>query len=93
VTGLEEAVAAELLRLASELLPLDGSPPSYQEPLAARLDSLQRLTLAVAVEDRFQIVLSDDDAAGADTLAAVARLVVQRASPRHLPPLHAAEPR
>jgi acyl carrier protein len=85
VTAPELAVAGEILRLAGEVLELSGPPPSLDEPLDGRLDSLQLLTLVVAIEDRFRIVLTDDDAAGADTLEAVARLVVQRASPSSLP--------
>ena len=91
MTGPEQAVAQEILRLAGEQLQLDGPLPSFDEPLAGRLDSLQLLTLVVAVEDRFQIVLTDDDAAGAATLAAVARLVVQRASPASLAAPHPPE--
>ncbi len=78
MTAREAAVVEELLRLARERLLLDGSLPSPAEPLAGRLDSLQRLTLVVAVEDRFQIILTDDDAAGATTLEDVARLVAAR---------------
>jgi len=85
VTAAEEAVVAELLRLAREQLELDGPPPSAEEPLAGRLDSLQLLTLAVAVEDRFHVALTDDEAAEASTLLEVARLVLARADPSRLP--------
>jgi acyl carrier protein len=85
VTAAEEAVVAELLRLAGEQLELHGPPPAPQEPLAGRLDSLQLLTLAVAVEDRFHVTLTDDEAAEASTLLEVARLVLARADPSRLP--------
>jgi acyl carrier protein len=43
------------------------------------------LSLVVAVEDRFRIVLADDDAATTRTLEDLARLVAKRASPEVLP--------
>lgn len=85
MTAREAAVAREVLRLAREQQLIEGPPPSPEEPLAGRLDSLQLLTLVVAIEDHFQIVLTDDDAAGASTLEDVARLVVARASQSRLP--------
>ena len=93
MTAREAAVAREILRLAREHLALDGPPPSSGEPLAGRFDSLQLLTLVVAIEDRFQIVVTDDDAAGTSTLEDVARLVVERASPSRLPAVDPAEER
>jgi acyl carrier protein len=74
----EVAVAAEILRLAREELRLEFSPPAPDEPLADRLDSLALLALAVAVEDRFRVALSDDEAARARTLADLSRLVCAR---------------
>jgi len=85
VTGREAAVAGEILRLACEQLALEGPPPRLDEPLSGRLDSLQLLTLVVAVEDHFQVVLTDDDASRATTLEEVARLVIERAGPSRLP--------
>jgi len=81
----ERAVADEILRLAREDLAFEGAPPGLHEPLAGRLDSLQLLALVVAVEDRFHVVLADDDAAGVRTLAAVSRLVAARGDPTRLP--------
>jgi acyl carrier protein len=86
VTGLERAVAREILRLAREELRLPGEPPAPDEVLAGRLDSLMLLSLVVAVEDRFHVVLTDDDARHAATLADLARLVAARADPARLPP-------
>ncbi len=80
----EAAVAREILRIAREDLRLDGDP-SPDEPLAGRLDSLALLSLVVAVEDRFRVVLADDDAAGTRSLADLARLVAARAAPEALP--------
>jgi acyl carrier protein len=81
VTAREETVALELVQLAREVLELDGPAPLPDEPLAGRLDSLQLLTLVVAIEDRFRVILTDDDTVGASTLADVARLVVARTGP------------
>jgi acyl carrier protein len=78
VTGRELAVAAEIVRLAGEDLRVDGALPAPDEPLAGRLDSLRLLALVVAVEDRFRVNLTDDDAAEARTLIDLARLVAAR---------------
>lgn len=85
MTRLEAAVAAEILRLAREQLRLEGAAPAPDEPLAGRLDSLLLLSLVVAVEDRFHVILTDDDARHAATLADLARLVAARADPARLP--------
>jgi acyl carrier protein len=77
VTAREATVAAEILRLAREELKLEAEV-SPDEELASRLDSMALLALAVAVEDRFLVILTDDDAAGARTLADLARLVVAK---------------
>ena len=91
MTGQEAAVVDELLRLAREQLELDGAPPAPEEALAGRLDSLQLLTLAVAIEDHFHVILTDDEAAEAASLLQVARLVITRADPARLPGGVAAE--
>jgi len=86
MTEREAAVAREILRMAREELKLEGEPPAPDEPLGARLDSLSLLALVVAVEDRFHLVLTDDDAAHARSLEDLARIVVARAPPERLPP-------
>jgi acyl carrier protein len=82
---LEAAVAREIVRIAREELRLEGEPPALDEPLAAALDSLALLALVVAVEDRFRVILSDDDAARARSLGDLARIVVARAPRERLP--------
>ncbi len=84
MTPLEAAVAGEIRRLArAELrLEVDGRD---DEELAARLDSLALLSLVVAVEDRFHVILGEEDAERARTLADLARLVAGRAPPELLP--------
>ena len=49
------------------------------EELASRLDSLALLSLVVAVEDRFRILLTDEDATTARSLSDLARIVAARA--------------
>jgi acyl carrier protein len=84
VTAREQAVAAEIRRLVREEL---RSPISFgdDEELASRLDSLALLSLVVAVEDRFRVILDDEDASRTRSLADLARLVAGRASPGALP--------
>jgi acyl carrier protein len=85
VSSREQRVAEEILRIAREDLRLDGEQPPPDEPLAGRLDPLALLSLVVAVEDRFRVILSDDDAAKASTLRDLARPVATRASAEDFP--------
>ncbi len=84
MTDREAAVAAEIVRMAREDLGFRGDPAAG-EALADALDSLELLSLVVAIEDRFRMVLDDADAAGTRTLEDLARLVVSRADPARLP--------
>ncbi len=45
-----------------------------------RLDSLSLMTLVVGLEDRFQIVLSEEDSAGIRTVGELAALVLRKAA-------------
>jgi acyl carrier protein len=85
MTEREAAVAREIVRIARDELKLEGEPPPPDAPLAERLDSLALLGLVVAVEDRFRVILGDDDAAGARSLADLARIVAARAAPELIP--------
>jgi acyl carrier protein len=85
MSGREAAVAREILRIAREELKLDAEPPAPGEPLAEALDSLALLALVVAVEDRFHVILTDDDAVRARSLEDLARIVAERADPERLP--------
>jgi acyl carrier protein len=85
MTEREAAVVREILRIARDELRIEGEP-APGEPLADRLDSLALLALVVAVEDRFHVVLADDDAAATRTLEDLARLVLARAPAERLPP-------
>jgi acyl carrier protein len=85
MTERESAVAGEILRIVRDELGLSGAVPAPDAALASALDSLQLLSLVVAVEDRFRIVIEDDDAAGTRSLADLARLVLSRADAALLP--------
>ncbi|HTP51171.1 MAG TPA: acyl carrier protein [Anaeromyxobacteraceae bacterium] len=84
MTETEEAVASEIRRIAKEELRL-AIDARDDEELASRLDSLALLSLVVAVEDRFQVALTEEDAASARSLADLARLVAARAALGVLP--------
>ncbi|HET8733380.1 MAG TPA: acyl carrier protein [Anaeromyxobacteraceae bacterium] len=80
----EQAVAAEIRRIARDELHARLSFGDEEE-LAGKLDSLALLSLVVAVEDRFRIALTEEDAARTRSLADLARLVAARAAPEVLP--------
>jgi len=85
VTAREAAVAAEIRRLAREELRLEVEPGDDEEVLAERLDSLALLSLVVAVEDRFRVILTEEDASRVRSLSDLARLVAARAPPEAIP--------
>ena len=85
MTPREAAVAAEIRRLAREELRLEVEPGHDDEALAERLDSLALLSLVVAVEDRFRVILTEEDAARARSLSDLARLVAARAPAEAIP--------
>jgi acyl carrier protein len=79
VTEREREVLAEINRvLATELE--SKTPVTSNEALGAceALDSLGLITLAVGLEDRFRIKLSEEDAPGLATFRDVIRLVNRR---------------
>ncbi len=84
MTDRETAVAREILRIAREELRLEGNP-APGEPLASMLDSLALLALVVAVEDRFRVVLTEDDGAKARTLEDLACIVAARTGYEGIP--------
>jgi acyl carrier protein len=79
LTPREQEVAAEIRRIVREELHA-RTEFADDEELASRLDSLALLSLVVAVEDRFRILLTDDDAMTARTLSDLARIVAARAA-------------
>lgn len=83
MTEREALVAGEIRRIVRDELRLE-EVPGPGEALAATLDSMALLGLVVAVEDRFHVVLTDDDAAATRTLEDLARLVAARAPEERL---------
>jgi acyl carrier protein len=77
VTARQEAVAAEIRRIVREELRVP-EPFADGEELAGRLDSLLLLALVTAVEDRFRVILTEEDAARTRSLADLAALVAAR---------------
>jgi acyl carrier protein len=75
----EQVVATEIRRIVRDDLHARVEFGDEDE-LAARLDSLALLSLVVAVEDRFRVVLTEEDAATARSLADLSRLVAARAA-------------
>ena len=65
-----EAIARRELRTDSTL-PSDA-------PLAEHLDSIQRLSLVVAIEDHFEVCFEPEDDEAAETLDDVVRIVAAR---------------
>ena len=80
----EQAVAAEIRRIVREELHA-RTEFGDDEELAARLDSLALLSLVVAVEDRFRILLTDEESATARSLSDLARIVAARSTEQVAP--------
>jgi len=80
----EQEIAAEIRRIVREDLHA-RTVFGDEEELASRLDSLALLSLVVAVEDRFRIVLTEEDATAARSLSDLARIVAAREAPAAAP--------
>ena len=66
-------ISAELAKLVQTELRMDGPIP--EGDLAEHLDSVQRLTLVVAIEDRFKICFDPEDEAAIQTLSDVVQTI------------------
>jgi acyl carrier protein len=79
VGELETEVVAEIRRILGEELEWKGSvEPSHELLRDLQLDSLGLTVLAVGLENRFRVKLSEEDAEGLSTVEDLARLVVTR---------------
>jgi acyl carrier protein len=77
----EESVLREIRRVVErELATTRDVRPSDRLIADLGLDSLTLTTLAVELEDRFHVALSDEAAARLETAGALARCVVLRAA-------------
>lgn len=75
----EESVVSEIRRVVKrEVSTAREVRPSDRLVADLGLDSLTLTTLAVELEDRFQVILSDDEATRIETVADLARCVVLR---------------
>ncbi|EAU69039.1 acyl carrier protein [Stigmatella aurantiaca] len=78
---LEQEVVVEIRRIAIEELEWKGSvEPNHDLLKDLQLDSLGLTVMAVGLENRFRVKLSEEDAAGLHTVADLARLVAVRVS-------------
>nr|AYM52860.1 acyl carrier protein [Myxococcaceae bacterium MCy9487] len=72
-------VMAEIRRIAREELEFEGVvEPSHDLLRDMHLDSLGLTVLAVGLENRFRVLLSEEDAQGVRTVEDLARLVAGR---------------
>jgi len=79
VGELETEVVAEIRRILGEELEWKGRvEPSHELLRDLQLDSLGLTVLAVGLENRFRVKLSEEDAEGLSTVEDLARLVVSR---------------
>ena len=76
---LEAEVVVEIRRILGEELEWTGSvEPTHELLKDLQLDSLGLTVLAVGLENRFRVKLSEEDAEGLSTVEDLARLVVSR---------------
>jgi acyl carrier protein len=76
---LEREVVAEIRRILGEELEWKGAvEPAHDLLKDLQLDSLGITVLAVGLENRFRVKLSEEDAAGVLTVADLAKLVTRR---------------
>ncbi len=76
---LESKVVEEIRRILREELEWKGSVEPSQDLLKdLQLDSLGLTVLAVGLENRFRVKLSEEDAVGLATVEDLAKLVVAR---------------
>ena len=77
----EREVLAEVRRIAAEELEWHGTvEPSHRLVSDLQLDSLGLTVMAVGLENRFRIKLSEEDAQGIQTVEDLTRLVASRAT-------------
>lgn len=77
----DEDLLGAIAELAARELRWQGPLP--EGDLSEHLDSVQRLTLVVAIEDRFEIVFEPEDEESVRTLADVMRVVRHKLGGAH----------
>ena len=94
MTESELEVLAEIRRIAADELEWkDSVEPAHDLLRDLQLDSLGLTVLAVGLENRFRIRLSEEDAQDVRTVGDLARLVAQRAAAAVVTAAQAAEAR
>ncbi|WP_420715203.1 acyl carrier protein [Corallococcus sp. BB11-1] len=74
----------EIRRIAREELEFEGVvEPSHDLLRDLQLDSLGLTVLAVGLENRFRVMLSEEDAQGVRTVEDLSRLVAMRVAEAH----------
>jgi len=82
-------VLSEIHRIVTEELGWEGPvEPSHHLLSDLQLDSLGLMVLAVELENRFRICLSQDDSARVRTVGELIHLVVTRTAETAAPPVH-----
>lgn len=77
----EQEVLAEIRRIAAEELEWKNViEPSHELIRDLQLDSLGLTVMAVGLENRFRVKLSEEDAQGIQTVEDLAKLVASRAA-------------
>ncbi|MBJ6763372.1 acyl carrier protein [Myxococcaceae bacterium JPH2] len=81
VEPVSQQVLAEIRRIALEELEWKGEvEPRHDLLMDLQLDSLGLTVLAVGLENRFRVRLSEEDAEGVKTVEDLMRLVAERAA-------------
>jgi acyl carrier protein len=75
----DQALRATITGIAQRTLGWKGELPDGD--LASQLDSMQRMTLVVAIEDHFQIAFDEDDEAELKTLDDLVRVLKTKNGP------------
>ncbi len=84
MTYTDEAAMAEIRRIvATEIGTLREVKTTDRLVQELGLDSMTLITLAVALEDHFRILLSDEAAMRIETVGELARCVAERANAAH----------
>ncbi|GMT98195.1 hypothetical protein KH5H1_23140 [Corallococcus caeni] len=79
MADIETEAVAEIRRIAREELEFEGAvEPAHDLLRDLHLDSLGLTVLAVGLENRFRVLLSEEDAQGVRTVEDLARLVAAR---------------
>jgi acyl carrier protein len=71
-----DEILAAIAEIARSELRLEGPLPTGD--LSEQLDSVQRLTLVVALEDRFEVSFLEEDDSSVRTLDDVVRVILAR---------------